>query len=620
MAIFALIVLGIFIAVPYPHGKGPVSAIRSLSSPSTGTSGEYAFVTNNGLASVSIINLTTNTIVKTINTGDAPQGMAVSPLSTFVWVADTGTTNVSIISTQTMKKIQTVTTPSTIPNVAISPNGSYAYLVDPGASNIQIRDLSEGPIGGTVVGDLSLGSGVTVAGNDFAITPNGTYGYFTYQSTENIVVFNLRTDSLIKAIPISTSYVNPGNMAITPNGTYVYVAVTGSSNIVKIDTHTNTVVANIALSAPVDLAITHNGSELFATMDAKLKGSYITGVLNTTTDAVVTYVPVGTSPIGIALSPNGSDAYVANNGADTISVINTTNDTVVDTINGLPSAGVYDIVTLTAPDPSTFSAFFRQTTLPSGTTWGIELSNSTSSIWKNVTGEYDNFTSLANNSAWTFQVVIPTDYLADPSSGAFTLSPSNFSETIDFSLAHYLVTFSETGLKQGTSWTVILNGSHQTSNSSSMSTNMVDGTYNWSIPALPLFVPSPSSGTVIVDGANVSISIYFTPYFFVNFTESGYNRTWSLSYNGQLYSSSTNIIQIKVPLGSNIVYINGINGYYINPMSWSDFVTHNETVSVAFTPAPPNPGLIFNSWDALAVLLVIGLPLLGYVVVRVRRG
>ncbi|MFD6225403.1 IPT/TIG domain-containing protein [Streptomyces sp. NPDC060232] len=46
-------------------------------------------------------------------------------------------------------------------------------------------------------------------------------------------------------------------------------------------------------------------------------------------------VPVGTGPIGVAITPNGSFAYVANNGDSTVSVIDTATNLVTATVTGL---------------------------------------------------------------------------------------------------------------------------------------------------------------------------------------------------------------------------------------------------------------------------------------------
>jgi YVTN family beta-propeller protein len=58
-------------------------------------------------------------------------------------------------------------------------------------------------------------------------------------------------------------------------------------------------------------------------------------MINTTTNTVVTTVPVGANPIGVAITPNGAFAYVANGTSSSISIINTTSNTVVATIPGM---------------------------------------------------------------------------------------------------------------------------------------------------------------------------------------------------------------------------------------------------------------------------------------------
>lgn len=55
-------------------------------------------------------------------------------------------------------------------------------------------------------------------------------------------------------------------------------------------------------------------------------------VIDTVTDTVITTITVGTSPGGIAFTPDGTTAYVTNQRDDTISVIDTATSTVIHTI------------------------------------------------------------------------------------------------------------------------------------------------------------------------------------------------------------------------------------------------------------------------------------------------
>ncbi|MFZ3325475.1 MAG: beta-propeller fold lactonase family protein, partial [Methylocella sp.] len=49
-------------------------------------------------------------------------------------------------------------------------------------------------------------------------------------------------------------------------------------------------------------------------------------------NTVVKAIPVGTTPVGVAVTPVGTHVYVANNNSDTISVIARPGNTVVKTI------------------------------------------------------------------------------------------------------------------------------------------------------------------------------------------------------------------------------------------------------------------------------------------------
>ncbi len=65
-------------------------------------------------------------------------------------------------------------------------------------------------------------------------------------------------------------------------------------------------------------------------------------VINTTNNTVVATVPVGGSPIGVSVTPDGTKVYAANVDINNFSVINTTINTVTSTVpvgQGPPSNG-----------------------------------------------------------------------------------------------------------------------------------------------------------------------------------------------------------------------------------------------------------------------------------------
>jgi YVTN family beta-propeller protein len=56
-------------------------------------------------------------------------------------------------------------------------------------------------------------------------------------------------------------------------------------------------------------------------------------VIATGSNMVIDTIPVGGDPYGVAVSPDGSKVYVTNAGSDTVSVIATASNTVIDTIS-----------------------------------------------------------------------------------------------------------------------------------------------------------------------------------------------------------------------------------------------------------------------------------------------
>jgi YVTN family beta-propeller protein len=102
-----------------------------------------------------------------------------------------------------------------------------------------------------------------------------------------------------------------------------------SGSVSVIDTASNTVVATIGVrSFPLGVAITPDGSRAYVVN----RGSNNASVIDTATNTVVGTVAVGSRPFGVAITPDGSRAYVANRFSNNVSVIATATNTVVATV------------------------------------------------------------------------------------------------------------------------------------------------------------------------------------------------------------------------------------------------------------------------------------------------
>jgi len=94
----------------------------------------------------------------------------------------------------------------------------------------------------------------------------------------------------------------PRGVAVTPDGTRVYVTNFELGLVSVISTATNTVLRTIPMpegTRPMRIAITPDGKKAYATNNDR-PGSVL--VLDLTTDTLKTEIPVGNSPVGLAIT------------------------------------------------------------------------------------------------------------------------------------------------------------------------------------------------------------------------------------------------------------------------------------------------------------------------------
>ncbi|MGC8681640.1 MAG: hypothetical protein ACP5TW_06370, partial [Thermoplasmata archaeon] len=263
-------------------------------------------------------------------------------------------------------------------------------------------------------------------------------------------------------------------------------------------------------------------------------------------------------------------------------------------------SGTSTQVTITMNGPITeqanfielFQVTFMENGLPSGTTWYVNLSNGQSYSSSNNT-----ITFNEPNGTYTFSVGVISGYTANPSSGTITVNGGNVNQGITFTqngTKLSTITFIESGLPSGTKWYVNLsNGQSFSSTSGTITFSEPNGTYSYTIATVNKnYAPAQSIGTFTVNGANVSMEITFNLVTYkITFTENGLpsGTTWSVTLNGVIHNSSTNMIIFSEPNGSYsytiMTPINGSTGTrYITLSSLGTTIVNgaNATIDVSY--------------------------------------
>ena len=152
----------------------------------------------------------------------------------------------------------------------------------------------------------------------YPTTVNGVTYYPIYAAGPSIASgYNLEVDF----IPMRNLWFSNGGAANVSmihysNNTLALNKVSGGTGLVIVGT------------SPVGVAITPNDLYVYVAN----WGSATVSVISTSNNSAFKAISVGTNPDGVAITPNGLYAYVANAGSNSVSVISTSSNSVVSTI------------------------------------------------------------------------------------------------------------------------------------------------------------------------------------------------------------------------------------------------------------------------------------------------
>ena len=90
----------------------------------------YAYITNQGDNSLSVINTKTNKVIQSITVGHRPAGVVVSNDNKRVYVSNPESKDISVIDTKTLENIKTIKVGGGPLAIAISPDNQFVYVAD----------------------------------------------------------------------------------------------------------------------------------------------------------------------------------------------------------------------------------------------------------------------------------------------------------------------------------------------------------------------------------------------------------------------------------------------------------------------------------------------------------
>ena len=300
------------------------------------------YVSNERSNEVSVIDAATNRVVQTIPVGKRPRGLQLSRDGRTLYVAlsgspiagphvkdddlppaDKAADGIGVIDLASGRMTAKMVSGSDPEQFAISLDDRSVYVANEDVGKATVVNLQDG----SVVATLTVG----YEPEGVAISPDGSRVYVTGESSHSVHVIDTTTNTVIAEIKTAA---RPRSAAFTPDGARAYVTCENDGAVSVVDVHRNVVVNTIHLRRgpedelvrPMGIVLSPDGSRAYVTTG---RGKSV-AVIDTTSDAVLRMIPdVGERPWGIGITSDGKTLYTANGPSNDVTVIDAATLTIV---------------------------------------------------------------------------------------------------------------------------------------------------------------------------------------------------------------------------------------------------------------------------------------------------
>jgi YVTN family beta-propeller protein len=423
---------------------------------------------------VSVVSTVSNKTIATFPVLRNPSGLAFDPVDNDVYVSDYVWNNVSVVHATNYKVVANALLGTAPYNMAFDSANGDLYVADLLSSQLIV-------VNGTtnrIVGFVPLGT--TPYG--IAYDPVTNSVYVDDYDANNVSIVNTTRYAVVGYLPAGTG---PWGIAFDGADHDLYVTNPASNNITVLNPSTKKVVTSLNLStAPGAIAYDAKSSTLFV-------GEYNVGnvsVFNAKTNVLIRNTTTGSEVYTIAVDPGTGHAFVGNFGSDNVTVLGPKGQELGLSVPA--GVGVFG----SAYDPQ------------DGDVYVVSFDSDLVTVINSTTATgVGGYTVGTGPVAAAVDPVTGTVYVANYDSDSLTLlSPT-------FRVATFDVTFKESGLPAGTSWSIRFDGNDLSSARRTIVFSEPNGSGQpYAVAEVAGFTVSPEFGTVHVNGHAITVTITFT--------------------------------------------------------------------------------------------------------------
>ncbi len=442
-------------------------------------------------STVAVVNASSGAVEALIPVGLAPSSLAYVPADGAVFVANAGSGNLSVVNDTALNVTNSIPVPNLPLSVGYDPAQGVILAAQYGTGSLAVvsvafqsvqgfLEVGAGPSG--VASDPATGEVFIANANSGTVSTVGVRGFPVEVNESGLPANSTWWLNLTGGAHVSAS-VSSLSLSLI-NGTYAYSASTSTPGY----------------AASPGFFIVHGGP-------VQVQVTFAPATSPVTFDAVG--LPAGT-PWFVNLS--GGESGSTRGTALTFNLTNGSYTYAVETPDRSyapsPASGRLLVQGSLLGVEVRFSlvtspVIFQETGLPHGTVWyvataGDRFTDNRSSMAAGLPNGTYRYTAGTANSSYR------------AAGGGFTVDGSPVEVNISFSLVVFSVVIAQSGLPNGTAWSVVIQGQTLVSRNGTAQIELPNGSYAFRLDAPPGYTAVPGNGTISVAGSPVLRAVSFS--------------------------------------------------------------------------------------------------------------